>query len=67
MAFGVPVALIIGTNAVLFALTIIGIRITMRASGKMNVTQGQKRSVKRANTDLFLYVKVRVIIIILRI
>ena len=65
VAFGVPVALIIGTNAVLFALTIIGIRITMRASDKMNVTQGQKRSVKRANTDLFLYVKVRVIIIII--
>ncbi|XP_033631733.1 adhesion G-protein coupled receptor G6-like [Asterias rubens] len=61
VAFGVPVALIIGTNAVLFALTIIGIRITMRASGKMNVTQGQKRSVKRANTDLFLYLKLSAI------
>ncbi|XP_071804839.1 adhesion G-protein coupled receptor G6-like [Asterias amurensis] len=61
VAFGVPVALIIGTNAVLFALTIIGIRITRRASGKMNITQGQKSSVNRANTDLFLYVKLSAI------
>ena len=59
VAFGLPISLILCSNAVLFSLTVAGIQRTRRASERMNITQGQCHSVRRANTDLVLYLKVR--------
>ena len=59
VSFGVPIAVILCSNAVLFSLTVAGVMKTRRASERMNITQGQGGAAAKTRTDLILYLKVR--------
>ncbi|XP_038052046.1 uncharacterized protein LOC119724847 [Patiria miniata] len=62
LSFGLPIVVILCSNAVLFSLTVAGVKRTRMASKRMNITQGQSGSAaKRPNNDLFLYLKLTAI------
>ncbi|XP_038052044.1 uncharacterized protein LOC119724846 [Patiria miniata] len=62
LSFGLPIVVILCSNAVLFSLTVAGVKRTRMASKRMNITQGQSGlAAKRPNNDLFLYLKLTAI------
>ncbi|XP_038066764.1 uncharacterized protein LOC119736827 [Patiria miniata] len=62
LSFGVPIVVILCSNAVLFSLTMAGVKKTRMASKRMNITQGQSGSAaKKPNNDLVLCLKLTAI------
>ncbi|XP_038052464.1 uncharacterized protein LOC119725175 [Patiria miniata] len=62
LSFGLPIVLILCSNAVLFSLTVAGVRRTRMTSKRMNICQGQSGlAAERSNNDLLLYLKLTAI------
>ncbi|XP_022103571.1 uncharacterized protein LOC110986195 [Acanthaster planci] len=58
LAFGLPIALLILINIVLYGLTVAGIRQTKSTTARMQMTVSEASKTKRTLKELFIYIKI---------